>query len=71
MTEPNTQPILYCSFCGNPHTEVAVLIAGPEVKICDFCVSLCVDIINQHYQEKQAAELSGLQKDVNSPDEPT
>ena len=34
-----------CSFCGRPHTDVAKLIAGPGIYICDGCVNLCVDIL--------------------------
>ena len=34
-----------CSFCGKPHTEVAKLVAGPGVYICDECVNLCVTVI--------------------------
>ena len=33
-------PTLYCSFCGKSHHEVAKLIAGPDVFICDECVGL-------------------------------
>ena len=36
---------MHCSFCGKPKTEVARLIAGPTVYICDECVYLCEDII--------------------------
>jgi ATP-dependent protease Clp ATPase subunit len=31
----------YCSFCGKDRSEVAYLIAGPCVFICDECVELC------------------------------
>lgn len=34
-----------CSFCTKPHTEVARLIAGPGVYICDECVQLCTTIL--------------------------
>lgn len=34
-----------CSFCGHPHTEVAKLIAGPGIYICDGCVNLCAGIL--------------------------
>jgi hypothetical protein len=34
-----------CSFCGQLHTEVAKLIAGPGIYICDGCVQLCVGIL--------------------------
>ena len=37
---------LYCSFCGKSQHEVRKLIAGPTVFICDECVELCMDIID-------------------------
>ncbi|BBD07887.1 ATP-dependent Clp protease ATP-binding subunit ClpX [Desulfovibrio ferrophilus] len=40
-------PELYCSFCGKSQEEVQRLIAGPDVYICDECVSLCNEIIAQ------------------------
>ncbi len=40
-------PELCCSFCGKNQDEVQRLIAGPDVYICDECVSLCNDIIAQ------------------------
>jgi ClpX C4-type zinc finger/Glyoxalase superfamily protein len=40
------QTMLYCSFCGKSQHEVRKLIAGPTVFICDECVSLCDDIID-------------------------
>ena len=38
---------LRCSFCGKADSEVAKLIAGPGVYICDECVGLCNDILNE------------------------
>lgn len=35
----------HCSFCGRQKSEVATLIAGPTVHICNECVELCEDII--------------------------
>ncbi len=37
--------ILHCSFCGKPQHEVAKLVAGPFVFICDGCVEICNDVI--------------------------
>lgn len=34
-----------CSFCLKPNTEVARLVAGPGVYICNECVALCVQVI--------------------------
>jgi ClpX C4-type zinc finger protein len=38
-------PLAMCSFCSKPNTEVATLVAGPGVFICDGCVQLCNDVI--------------------------
>ena len=38
---------LHCTFCGKSQKEVAKLIAGPTVFICDECVELCMDIIRE------------------------
>jgi ATP-dependent Clp protease ATP-binding subunit ClpX len=40
-------PMLYCSFCGKNQLNVAKLIAGPSVFICDECVGLCNKILGQ------------------------
>lgn len=36
-----------CSFCGKGSEEVARLIAGPRVRICDECVALCNRILDE------------------------
>ncbi|HWO34521.1 MAG TPA: ClpX C4-type zinc finger protein [Candidatus Acidoferrum sp.] len=38
--------LLYCSFCGKNQHEVRKLVAGPAVHICDECVDLCTDIVD-------------------------
>ena len=38
---------LRCSFCGKPQDQVKKLIAGPDVYICDECVALCADIVDE------------------------
>lgn len=43
--------LLYCSFCGKSQHEVRKLIAGPSVFICDECVDLCNDIIQEETRE--------------------
>ena len=37
----------YCSFCGKSQHEVPKLIAGPAVFICDECVDLCSEIVEE------------------------
>ncbi|MGL4374242.1 MAG: ClpX C4-type zinc finger protein, partial [Turicibacter sp.] len=34
-----------CSFCGKSHDEVTKIIAGPGVYICDECIQMCSEII--------------------------
>ena len=46
-TESKENKILYCSFCGKGQNEVRKLIAGPSVYICDECVDLCNNIIEE------------------------
>jgi len=44
-TETDPPVIASCSFCGKPNTQVAALVAGPGVYICDECVALCQQVI--------------------------
>ena len=46
-TTSTTDKVLYCSFCGKSQHEVKKLIAGPSVFICDECIDLCTDIIQE------------------------
>jgi len=49
--EDNDQ--FFCSFCGKNKKEVIKLIAGPSVYICNECIKLCGDIIEDEEKEKQ------------------
>jgi hypothetical protein len=44
---PTPQAVLHCSFCGKSQHEVGKLVAGPAVFICDECVDVCSDIIDE------------------------
>src|SRR6202790_5559733 len=44
---PEPDKTLYCSFCGKSQHEVRKLIAGPTVFVCDECVELCEDIVDE------------------------
>lgn len=50
--------VLKCSFCGKSQKQVAQLIAGPQIYICDECVALCNEIIEERLSEQQPAEPS-------------
>ncbi len=51
---------LYCSFCGKSQHEVKKLIAGPSVFICDECIDLCADIVQDEVAEEARAVKEGL-----------
>jgi len=57
---------LCCSFCGKSQREVQKLIAGPTVYICNECIGLCSDIIDEDLQREEPAE---NESDVPSPSE--
>jgi hypothetical protein len=44
---PAPPAVLYCSFCGKTQHEVKALVAGPTVFICDECIDVCSDIIDE------------------------
>ncbi|MEI7842436.1 MAG: ATP-dependent Clp protease ATP-binding subunit ClpX [Gallionellaceae bacterium] len=50
--------LLYCSFCGKSQHEVKKLIAGPSVFVCDECIALCNDIIQEEAQSITGTEKS-------------
>lgn len=50
-----TDKTLYCSFCGKSQHEVKKLIAGPSVFICDECIDLCTDIIQEEIAKEPLA----------------
>ena len=52
----STDKVLYCSFCGKSQHEVKKLIAGPSVFICDECIDLCTDIIQEELAKLPKAE---------------
>lgn len=46
--DPKATAHSWCTFCGQSNLEVEVLIAGPEVMICNCCVDTCRDIVGAH-----------------------
>ena len=53
---------LQCSFCGKSHLQVKKLVAGPGVYICNECVNLCYDIMEE--------EGSLVPRDTDAPADP-
>ncbi|MEX2355435.1 MAG: ATP-dependent Clp protease ATP-binding subunit ClpX [Thermaerobacterales bacterium] len=53
---------LKCSFCGKYQDQVKRLVAGPGVYICDECIELCNDIIEEELQEDLDLDLKDIPK---------
>jgi ATP-dependent Clp protease ATP-binding subunit ClpX len=54
--------LLKCSFCGKSQKQVKKLIAGPGVYICDECIDLCNEIIEEELAEPAELQLDELPK---------
>ena len=54
--------LLKCSFCGKSQKQVKKLIAGPGVYICDECIDLCNEIIEEELNEASDVQLGDLPK---------
>ncbi|PKQ16515.1 MAG: ATP-dependent Clp protease ATP-binding subunit ClpX, partial [Actinobacteria bacterium HGW-Actinobacteria-8] len=63
MTRPtDSGDLLKCTFCGKTQKQVRKLIAGGAVYICDECVGLCNEILDEEFAEAAEAELTDLPK---------
>src|SRR6187551_476083 len=56
--------LLKCSFCGKSQKQVKKLIAGPGVYICDECIDLCNEIIEEELADADDVKLDELPKPV-------
>ena len=68
MANKDSSQALKCSFCGKSQKQVIKLIAGPGVYICDECIQLCVEIIEEEKVEKletSPEEYLPLPKEIN------
>ena len=54
--------LLKCSFCGKSQKQVKKLIAGPGVYICDECIDLCNEIIEEELAEPSELKWDSLPK---------
>jgi len=63
MSRYDEKKQLKCSFCGKTQEQVKRLVAGPGVYICDECIELCSEIIEEEFEETRAdAELNDIPK---------
>ena len=66
-----TDPNLKCSFCGKTQDQVKKLIAGPDVCICDECIELCNEILDEElFNFKQENKEDNSEKDFSSVPKP-
>ncbi|MCH8983853.1 MAG: ATP-dependent Clp protease ATP-binding subunit ClpX [Acidobacteria bacterium] len=56
--------LLKCSFCGKSQKQVKKLIAGPGVYICDECIDLCNEIIEEEFSVTEEVSFTELPKPV-------
>jgi ATP-dependent Clp protease ATP-binding subunit ClpX len=62
MARIGDSDLLKCSFCGKSQKQVKKLIAGPGVYICDECIDLCNEIIEEELSETSELKLDELPK---------
>jgi ATP-dependent Clp protease ATP-binding subunit ClpX len=62
MAKFGESDLLKCSFCGKSQKQVKKLIAGPGVYICDECIDLCNEIIEEELSETTELKLDELPK---------
>ena len=62
MAKFGDSDLLKCSFCGKSQKQVKKLIAGPGVYICDECIDLCNEIIEEELSETPELKLDELPK---------
>lgn len=55
-SEAAQSKMIYCSFCGKNKNEVFKMIAGPSVFICNECITLCQDILNEEIAKSTSDE---------------
>ncbi len=60
---------VYCSFCGKPQDSVRKIIAGPGVYICNECVDLCNNILEEGYVDDDERYTLGDENKIPSPKE--
>ncbi|MCD8389365.1 MAG: AAA family ATPase, partial [Oscillospiraceae bacterium] len=59
MAKTDVSKSIRCSFCGKPQSAVNRLIAGNGAYICDECVRLCMDIVEEDYADSGYSESGG------------
>ncbi|MBO0471872.1 ATP-dependent Clp protease ATP-binding subunit ClpX [Enterococcus sp. DIV0242_7C1] len=58
----NNNGAVRCSFCGKTQEEVKKIVAGPGVYICNECIDLCKEIIDEEFYDEAVRELTDVPK---------
>ena len=56
-----------CSFCGKTEQQVRRIVSGPGIYICDGCVYLCLEVLNEEHipnEPPKADQISALQAEI-------
>ena len=62
MAKHSDNDTIKCSFCGKSRDEVDRILAGPGVYICNECIDICNEIINDDEQAENASVRTSLPK---------
>jgi ATP-dependent Clp protease ATP-binding subunit ClpX len=63
--------VRHCSFCGKSDADVLVVIEGPDrVRICDECVDLCAEIVEDHRSGKAQQDMERIREHLGWPKPP-
>jgi ATP-dependent protease Clp ATPase subunit len=64
MARQSDSDLLNCSFCGKRNEQVEKMIAGPGVYICNECIDLCTEIIENDILDEEVSKTSHLKLQV-------
>lgn len=68
MSDEGKKP-LRCSFCGKQEQQVHRMIQGPGVRICDECVQLCMNILQDGYMDEEEQRIEEMPDELPTPRE--
>ena len=54
-----------CSFCGKRQEQVKRILSGPDVNICDECVAICADIIDESMPDDDYVDSESSAEGIN------
>ena len=62
MLKFDDKNVVKCSFCGKSQDQVRKLVAGPGVYICDECIELCMEIVEEESYHETGLDLAEIPK---------